>query len=171
MIRINKLTDYGFVLLAQFAISDVSSWHTARDLAVETGLPLPTVSKLLKVFSRSGLLAAHRGSRGGYSLTKPPHQISAADIIEIIDGPIAVTDCLNPRDTPSCAIEDSCSTRQHWRIISDKIHTALDQVSLAELSRTVSASKCLTGEPCGSLPGEACACGDHGKVLIGESKK
>jgi FeS assembly SUF system regulator len=176
MIKLSKLTDYGFVLLTRFADSSTENWHTARDLADETGLPLPTVSKLLKVFSRGGILAAHRGVHGGYNLSRPADHITASDIIEVIDGPIAITDCVCDGHSEPCAIEDHCPTKPHWVQITNKIRAALDQVTLAELaapvknnqvSATVDDSRC-RGGLCNSMPGEPCSCGDHARPTLGD---
>jgi len=180
MIKLSKLTDYGFVLLAQFADSKPETWLTARDLSDVTGLPLPTVSKLLKIFSRGGLLAAHRGAHGGYSLTRHPDRITVSDIIEVIDGPLEITDCVGAGKAETCVIEDRCLTKQHWVQITGKIKAALDEVTLAQLSRPLDSthistpdngnSSCLNGK-CESLPGEQCACGTHLQQIMGDRQK
>jgi len=180
MIKLSKLTDYGFVLLVQFADSKPETWLTARDLSDLTGLPLPTVSKLLKVFSRGGLLSAHRGAYGGYCLTRHPEKITASEIIEVIDGPLEITNCVSGNSAETCVIEDRCLTRQHWVQITSKIKSALDEVTLAQLSRPVknqpdspsgnSSSSCLNGN-CKSLPNEQCACGTHLQQIMGDRTK
>ncbi len=178
MIRLSKLTDYGFVLLTRVAGDDQKSWHTARDLADDTGLPLPTVSKLLKTFGRGGLLIAHRGARGGYSLSRAASDITASDIIEAIDGPIAFTDCMCATQPDACAIEKHCPTKSHWARITETIREALDKVTLAELARPVVAEMetsragiagCRGGH-CNSVPGTPCSCGDD-KHIMGEIRK
>ncbi|HVH88183.1 MAG TPA: Rrf2 family transcriptional regulator, partial [Terriglobales bacterium] len=93
MIRLQKLTDYGLVLMTCVARHHEQSLHTARDLAVESHLPLPTVSKLLKQLLQGGLLVSHRGIKGGYSLARPPQAISIAEIVAALEGPIALTEC------------------------------------------------------------------------------
>src|SRR2546426_12150391 len=98
MIRLGKLTDYGLVLLTHIAQNHDRLLHTARDLAVESRLPLPTVSKLLKELLQGGLLVSHRGIKGGYSLARMPREISMAEIIAVIEGPIALTECSTERD-------------------------------------------------------------------------
>ena len=93
MIRLGKLTDYGLVLMTYIAHSHDRSLHTARDLAVESRLPLPTVSKLLKELLQGGLLVSQRGIKGGYSLAREPREISVAEVIAVLEGPIALTEC------------------------------------------------------------------------------
>jgi len=140
MIRLSKLTDYGFVVLTRFADSQSGNWHTARDLADETGLPLPTVRKLLKTLTRGGLLSAHRGAHGGYNLARPAEDISISEIIEVIDGPIGITDCSCENDSLPCGIEANCPTKPHWVQITSLIRKTLDAVTLAELARPVQAT-------------------------------
>ncbi len=93
MIRLSKLTDYGLVLMSYAARNKGRTVHTARELSLESGLPLPTVSKLLKLLLQAGFLVSHRGTNGGYSLAREPEDISVAEIIAALEGPIALTEC------------------------------------------------------------------------------
>src|SRR5437588_12924260 len=93
MFRLNKLTDYGIVLMAHVARSPEETPHTARSLAKETKLPLPTVGKLLRQLSERGLLSSHRGMHGGYNLAREAGSITVADIILAPEGPIGFTEC------------------------------------------------------------------------------
>src|SRR5207253_10884637 len=93
MIRLGKLTDYGLVLMTHIAQAHDRLLHTARDLAVESRLPLRTVSKLLKELLQGGLLGSQRGSKGGYSLARLPREMSVAEIIAVLEGTIALTEC------------------------------------------------------------------------------
>ena len=92
MLRISKLTDYGTVLLAHLAATP-SVVCSAADVASATGIALPTVSKLLKSLARSGLVTSTRGANGGYQLSRSPQDISAADIIDALEGPVSITEC------------------------------------------------------------------------------
>src|SRR5260370_2296474 len=96
MIRLGKLTEYGLVLMTHIAQKHDRLLHTARDLAVESRLPLPTVSKLLKELLQGGLLVSHRGIKGGYSLARKPQEISVAEIIAVLEGPITLTQSSPP---------------------------------------------------------------------------
>jgi FeS assembly SUF system regulator len=131
MIRISKLTDYGIVLLTLVARADGT--RTASELADESRLPLPTVSKILKALARAGMLSSHRGAQGGYALARPPDRITVADVIEVLEGPVAVTECCHRSPSSSCDIERACPVRTNWRRINDVVRGALDSLSLAEM--------------------------------------
>jgi len=132
MIRLAKLTDYGLVLMTTMARKSSAPVHTARDLASVTRLPLPTVSKLLKQLLQSGLMASHRGINGGYSLAKEPTEISLAEIIAAIEGPIALTEC-STDVTGLCDLERSCPIKTNQRVVSEVVRGALQKVMLADL--------------------------------------
>ncbi|MCX7717559.1 MAG: SUF system Fe-S cluster assembly regulator [Candidatus Sumerlaeaceae bacterium] len=136
MIRLAKLTDYGFVVLTYFVQSGPSKVHAAKDVAANAKLPLPTVSKLLKTLSRSGILIAHRGMKGGYQLARPAAKISVAEIVEALEGPVALTDCISGEPT-DCMVEPHCPVRGKWARINMAIQDALERVSLAELATPV----------------------------------
>ena len=131
MLRISKLTDYGTVVLACLAASP-GQRLTATEVAERTRLGLPTVSKLLKSFHRAGLLTSTRGARGGYQLARAAAAISAAAIIDAIEGPVAITECSGHHST--CDIESVCRTGSAWQRINGSIRRALDDISLAQLA-------------------------------------
>lgn len=132
MIRLTNLADYGVVLMCQMAKAP-NDIHSAFHLAQETGIPVPTVSKILGSLSKAGLLNSQRGLRGGFMLTSKPQEVSIADIIEAIDGPIAMTNCIEhaPGD---CCYETWCSMRPHWQVINGAVKGALARVSLDEVA-------------------------------------
>ena len=134
MIRMTRLTDYGILLLTRFAADGTKGLHSARGLAGETHLPLPTVSKVLKVLAKHGLLEAHRGVKGGFTLSRKPEDISVAEIIDSFEGPIGVTDCSSV-DTSCCEVERTCGTRDHWKRINRVVIDALSGITLAEMAR------------------------------------
>ncbi|HEY6765565.1 MAG TPA: SUF system Fe-S cluster assembly regulator [Candidatus Sulfotelmatobacter sp.] len=131
MIRLGKLTDYGVVLMTFMARDGSAVLRTSRDLAVESKLPLPTVSKVLKKLLENGLLTSHRGIKGGYSLAKKADQISVADIVVAIEGPIALTECSDL--DRSCEVEHSCPIKNNQRIVSDVVRGALEKVTISDL--------------------------------------
>ena len=135
MIRITRLTDYGIVLLSRFAGAEQGTVFSARELATETGIPLPTASKILKTLTRAGLLVSHRGTQGGYSLSRPPEEVTVSDIIGSLEGPIALTDCSGEADG-NCDIELTCPVRTNWQRITDAIRDALDAIPLTEMTLT-----------------------------------
>ena len=133
MIRIARLTDYAIVLLTHFAGDPRPPIHNARDLAAEANLPLPTVSKILKALSKAGLLVSHRGVAGGYSLARPPDQITVAEIIGALEGPIAMTDCAGDAHG-LCTLEPCCPTQDNWRKINAAVRRALQGLTLADMT-------------------------------------
>ena len=132
MIRLGKLTDYGLVLMTYMARNQDRSLHTARGLAVESRLALPTVSKLLKELLQGGLLVSHRGIKGGYSLARAPREISVADIIVALEGPIALTEC-STDVSGLCDLEPCCPIKNNQRIINQAVRGALGGVMLSDL--------------------------------------
>lgn len=131
MLRLGRLTDYGIVLMAHLAGAGKGP-HTARDLAAGTQLPLPAVSKLLKVLARSGLLVSSRGRQGGYTLARPAAEITVPEMIEALEGPIALTDCTLHEG--ACAQEDNCNVRTPWQQINRAVHEALSRIRLSDLA-------------------------------------
>jgi FeS assembly SUF system regulator len=120
--------------MSQIAKSRANELHTARDLASRCQLPLPTVSKLLKVLLHHGLLASHRGTKGGYSLARDPHLISVGEIIVAMEGPLALTEC-SLESGSLCDLEASCAIRDNQRIINQVVRGALEGVMLSDLIR------------------------------------
>ncbi|GEQ98723.1 SUF system Fe-S cluster assembly regulator [Iodidimonas gelatinilytica] len=133
MIRLTNLADYAVVLMGSLARRD--SRVNAADLASETGLPVPTVSKILGALSRAGLALSHRGLKGGFSLARPSSEISIADVIEAVDGPIALVHCIEnaPGD---CDFEPVCSMRTHWQVINAAVRDGLSGVTVADIAHS-----------------------------------
>ncbi len=131
MMKINKLTDYGIVIMTQIADMDQNMVHTAREISEDTRIPLPTVTRLLKTLSSNGLLDSQRGSQGGYSLSRSSEDISVADIIESFEGPIALTECST--NACECSYETKCSMEEPWQKITNTVKNALEGISLNEM--------------------------------------
>jgi FeS assembly SUF system regulator len=131
MLRISKLTDYGIVLLAHFAELGEGETQNARELSEATSLPFPVVGKILKSLTQEGLLASHRGAKGGYSLTRSPASVSVAEIIQALEGPIALMAC--SAGPGHCGQEHTCRVREPWQRIHSAIQSTLVDVSLASL--------------------------------------
>jgi FeS assembly SUF system regulator len=132
MIRLTKQTDYGIVLMCRLAL-DRAGVHNAGDLAAETHLPVPMVSKILKLLARAGLLVSHRGVKGGYSLGPDAREVTVADIIEALEGPIAITECID--ESPhECSYEATCGVRRNWQLINDAVRLALRGITLEEMA-------------------------------------
>ena len=131
MLRIGKLTDYATVILANLA-ADRTRLLTAGTLSERTHIAAPTVAKLLKQMHRAGLVNSTRGIHGGYQLARSPEDISAAAILDALEGPIALTEC--SVGSGQCGIEHTCSVGRTWQRISVSIRRALNEVSLAQLA-------------------------------------
>ena len=132
MIRMTKVTDYGFILLTYMAALDARGVYNARDLAQTTHLPLPMVSKILKLLARDGLLTSARGVKGGYSLARPAEDISVAEVIGAIEGPFGITEC-GTEVAGACSLEAICAARSRWGPISRAIERALGGVRLSAM--------------------------------------
>ena len=135
MLRISKLTDYGTVLLAHLA-GNPDEVRSAADIAARTGISLPTASKLLKSLARNGLVTSTRGANGGYRLARDASAISAAEIIDALEGPVSITECSVTGS--HCDIEEACGVGNAWQRINVAIRDALDEVSLVDLLRSKS---------------------------------
>jgi FeS assembly SUF system regulator len=133
MIRLTRQSDYGIVLMTRLA-SQPELGHSAPELAAVLEIPLPMVSKILKLLAKEGLLASQRGAKGGYSLARPGNRISIADIIESLEGPIAITDCTDETVTAhDCSRESICTVRGHWHVINQAVARALRAVTLDDM--------------------------------------
>ncbi|MET0986676.1 MAG: SUF system Fe-S cluster assembly regulator [Steroidobacteraceae bacterium] len=131
MLRISKLTDYGTVILAVLATQSEQRL-TAAEVAERSHIALPTVSKLLKSLQRGGLVVSMRGSLGGYQLARPAAEISAAEILDTIEGTIALTECSSGHST--CCIAATCRVGHAWQRVNAAIRRALNDVTLAQLA-------------------------------------
>ncbi|GAA3906877.1 SUF system Fe-S cluster assembly regulator [Halomonas cibimaris] len=133
MLKLSRLTDYAAVVMAQIARYPNRA-HPAIDLAEAVTLPVPTVRKTLKMLVRAGLLTSIRGAQGGYQLARPASQITAADIIAAIEGPVAMTECSQAEG--DCELLDTCGVADNWQRVSLAIRTLLESVTLAHLADT-----------------------------------
>jgi len=131
MLRVTKLTDYATVVLTVLA-AEAGAVLSATGLAERAGLEAPTVAKVLKPLAAAGLVRAFRGASGGYRLARPAAEISLVEIVEAMEGPLAMTEC-SVHDG-QCGIESSCGARANWRRINDVVADALRRVSLADMS-------------------------------------
>ncbi len=131
MLRISKLTDYGTLVLVHLARYEAGKPCPASELAAGTGLALPTVQKVLKTLARSELVVSARGADGGYRLARAPHEISAAEILDALEGPLAITECSH--DDSHCQLESNCQVGGAWPKISRAIRVAMTDITLRDL--------------------------------------
>jgi len=135
MLRVTKLTDYATVVLTVLA-ARCDQVLSASELADQAGLEPPTVSKILKPLSQAGLVEGLRGVRGGYRLARAASEITLVEIVEAMEGPLAITEC--SQDHSQCGIAQRCSVRSNWRLINDVVGDALRGVTLAQMLRSLS---------------------------------
>jgi FeS assembly SUF system regulator len=135
--RLSSMADYAVVVMAAASRHCGSARVSAGQLAEETGLPAPTVQKLVSRLSAAGLLRSTRGVGGGLKLARPPAAITLADIVEAVEGPIQLTACIE-ESRHDCTFEECCTVRPHWPVVSAAVRGALADVSLTQLAGEVS---------------------------------
>lgn len=131
MLRISKLTDYAVMLAT--SLPSEGETRSVRDLAAESSLPLATVSKVLKLLAKAGVVTSQRGPSGGYRLTRAAEATPVVDVITAIEGPIAVTECSDDATASGCEYESQCGTRANWKRINDAVLQALSEIPLSEM--------------------------------------
>lgn len=142
--KLSSFADYAVVLMAAAArhcggaglgpATRKYARMNATTLSAETGIPLPTAQKLVSRLSAAGLLESTRGTGGGVRLSRPPSAISLADVVEAVEGPIAMTACADS-GAHDCMLEPDCRIKPHMNIASAAVRSALAGVSIASLSR------------------------------------
>ena len=145
MFKVNKLTDYATAVLIDMASH--AQVRPTQTLSDSTGIPLPTVAKLMKHLVKSGLVISHRGVRGWYSLSRPACETSIADVIEAVEGPIALTACVDTSDE-QCCYQSLCPASGKWNRVNRAVTSVLRDVTLAEMIGDIGySSPVLTGQP------------------------
>ncbi len=132
--RVSSMADYAVVTMCAAARHCGSARVSASELADETGLPAPTVQKVVSQLSKAGLLRSTRGSGGGLKLARPAAAITLADIVEAVEGPITLTPCVE-HGRHDCALEGTCSVQPHWGIVNEALRGALADVPLTRLAQ------------------------------------
>lgn len=130
MLRMSRLADYSTVVMAHLA-RHPDRVFSASEVAHETRVALPTVSKIFKILAKGDLLVSRRGAKGGYLLARQPSEITLAHIIDALEGPVGLTECST--SDGACAQESSCSIRGNWQTINRTVRRALETVTLAQL--------------------------------------
>ena len=132
--RLSSLADYAVVMMSAAARHCGQAQLNAAHLAEETGIPLPTVQKLVSKLSHAGLLRSVRGAGGGFRLARPAAAVTLADVIEAIEGPIAMTSCIDT-GKHDCGLEGSCRVQAHWPVVNNAVRGALAGINLTSLAR------------------------------------
>ncbi|MDY7096499.1 MAG: SUF system Fe-S cluster assembly regulator [Pseudomonadota bacterium] len=128
--RLSNLADYAVITMSQAATHCGDGRVSAAELASETGLPVPTVQRLVSKLTSAGLLRSVRGAKGGLQLGRPAAAITVADIVEAVEGPIALTACI---DHGECDFESNCHMKPHWPVINEALRGALAGITLETL--------------------------------------
>lgn len=131
--RLSNMADYAVVVMSAASRHCGSARVSATDLAAETGLALPTTQKLVSILTKAGLLRSARGTGGGITLARPAAAISMADIIEAVEGPIAMTACCDS-GKHDCAMEGNCHVQPHWAVVNGAVRGALAGINLTSLT-------------------------------------
>jgi FeS assembly SUF system regulator len=133
MLKIGKITDYSIVVMAQLARTESREPRSARFIAETTRLPQATVSKVLSLLQKKGLVESHRGLCGGYLLRDRPQNISLLSIVEAIEGPVSLTAC-SVSTTSLCKSQDTCEVGPHWPVINNALINLLEGIRLNQLA-------------------------------------
>ena len=149
MIRLSKLTDYAVVMLSHMAARE-GEVYTACRLATRTSVPEPTAAKILKHLAKAGILSSQRGSNGGYELARPAAEVSVAEIIVALEGPIALAACVDGSDD-HCGVERLCAMRGNWNRVNTAIRAALEDITLADMAQPFAFSPAPEARPAESL--------------------
>lgn len=138
VLRLSKIADYGTKIMLAVALKP-NCWSAASSIAAETKVSLPMVIKVLKMLSKGSLLLSQRGSQGGYRLARSAAMINLAEIVRVLDGDIAMTEC--QQQTGCCQIEAHCGVKGNWLVISHVIINVLQNISLAQMSQPIQAKQ------------------------------
>ena len=156
MLRITRETDYGIILMSALAQADEASLSAAL-LARRCRLPVPMVGKTLKALAQAGLLISQRGAHGGYALARHPAEITVPEVVEALEGPIAITEC-SSAEPSGCVFLEHCQVNSHWNRINEIIRSTLGAISLKQMSQWPSslrgADSPVTINPLSALLGE-----------------
>ena len=132
--RLSSLADYAVVMMTAAARAGEGARLNATVLAAKTGVPLPTAQKLVSRLAAAGLIESVRGTGGGFSLARAADAITLADIVEAVEGPIALTTCVD-EERHECALDGHCQVKPHWAVVNRAVRGALAGVTLADLAQ------------------------------------
>ncbi|MBV8207355.1 MAG: Rrf2 family transcriptional regulator [Acidobacteria bacterium] len=131
MLKLTKKADYGLIAMRHLAQNAEQGSCSAKDLADAYGIPQEALAKILQRLARAGLLKSMHGTRGGYTLSRDPHQISALEVIVAIDGPLFMTSCFSDRN---CDQTDRCTVREPLRKVGESIQEVLGRLTISEMT-------------------------------------
>ncbi|PYS96843.1 MAG: transcriptional regulator [Acidobacteria bacterium] len=132
MIRLSKRTDYGLMAMRHLAFLPRGDYRSAREIAAEYRIPPALTAKLLQRLARRGLVASHHGTKGGYQIARPPSQITLWDVIEAIEGPVGLTECLHA-SRGECPQTETCTVKRPLLTVHRKIAEVLERTTIGDL--------------------------------------
>jgi len=133
MLKLTKRSDYGLIALRHLAVAGPAGVVTAKEISDTYRIPQPLLAKVLQTLTKSGLLSAEQGARGGYRLAKPANKITALDVVRRIDGPVILTSCSTHNS--SCDQDDVCTIKGPLGVVHEEILKLLDSITVADLSQ------------------------------------
>ena len=119
MLRLSKKADYALIAMKHLALRGDRGSSSAREIAGMYDIPIELMAKVLQRLVQRGLLASHQGTRGGYQLARTPAQITVADVIQAIEGPVTVTACST--EEGQCEQFSKCNVRDPLYRVRDRI--------------------------------------------------
>jgi FeS assembly SUF system regulator len=134
MLRINKMTDYGMLILANLAMHN-DDYLTAKEISLSTHVSLPSVQKLLKKLHKKDLVISKQGVKGGYTLNNETKKTTIAVILQALEGDLSITQCTSKNNINKCSVEDYCQIGNAWQLINENIINSLNQITLSDLIR------------------------------------
>jgi Rrf2 family protein len=132
MLRLSKSADYGLMAMRRLALLPRGACRSAREIATEHRIPPALMAKLLQRLARNGLVASHHGTKGGYRIARPASRISLREVIEAIEGPMAMLECLDPCKG-ECAQEGACTVRAPLHRLQRRIVEELGRTTIGDL--------------------------------------
>ena len=132
MIKLSRLSDYAVVVLETLS-RDATTSLSASQIATASGLPEPTVAKVLKLMASGGLVTSSRGVNGGYAMAKSAKDTTVYDIVTAIEGRVGLTACVEGHDEP-CALEGTCAMHGRWNVVNQAVKKTFEGISLADMT-------------------------------------
>jgi Rrf2 family protein len=133
MLRLSKKADYALIAMKHLALRGDRGSSSAREIAGLFDIPIELMAKVLQRLVQRGLLVSQQGTRGGYQLSRPPRQITVANVIEAIEGPVMVTAC-STDEGGQCEQFSKCNVRDPLYRVRERILAALGDCTIADLA-------------------------------------
>ena len=133
MIKVSRMADYAILLVCKMS-NDENKVYSSQELSIITSLKITTISKILTKLTKANVTDSIRGVSGGYKLTMQAEDISVGNIIDIIDGKVALTICVEEGENHNCNLVSLCPSQSNWQIINNTVREALNSVSIAEMA-------------------------------------